>query len=122
MSEKKYYLKNKDLYNEVVRCKELGLKQPSPELTRMFILLGNRIISKMYYESKEDNEDCFQNGILDLLKYWDRFDPKYLNAFAYYTQIFKNGMAKGWNRIHPKKNLYNVSIDSFTNEGGVHSL
>ena len=117
----KYYISNKEMYAEVVRCKKAGLEQASPKLVDMFILLGQRIQSKMYYNNPQDKLDCFQNGIEHLLKNWKKFDTEYKNPFAYYTQTFKNGMAAGWNKIHPKSSLQNISLEG-DEESGIHTL
>lgn len=125
MKKHNYYLSNKDLYDEVVRCKKLGLMEPSPKLMKMFIILGQKIQSKMFYENQDDKMDCFQQGILDLINNWSKFNIVYKNPFAYYTQIFKNGMGKGWNLIHPKRNLQNISLNVSTDEdssSGIHTL
>lgn len=122
--EKKYYLSNKELRGEVMRCQELGLEQPSEKLMEMFMLLGKRIIRKMYYDNPSDYHDCLNAGFENMLKYWKKYNPYYPNAFAYYTQIFKTGMAKGWNELHPKRYKGNISLDANINdeEGGIHSL
>lgn len=101
MPRKKNYLNNKDLYNEIVKSKELDKLTPTAE--KMFILLAERTINKLTYVSGDDRNDCLQFALLDLLKYWRNFNPKYPNAFAYFTEIAKRGYAKGWNKIHPVK-------------------
>ena len=63
----------------------------------------------------------------DLLKYWRGFNPKYKNAFAYFTEIAKRGFAKGWNKIYPKKYHGTMSLDGFSTgggetEGGIYSI
>jgi DNA-directed RNA polymerase specialized sigma subunit len=94
------YLRNKDLREEVIRCKEAG--EISPELTQMFILLANKIANKFYYIDRRDREDNIQNALLELCSKYDKFNPeKSDNAFAYMTQVAKNGFARGWNELHP---------------------
>jgi hypothetical protein len=77
----------------------------------MFVLLAERTIRKLSYLDGEDRQDCMQFALLDLLKYWQNFNPKYKNAFAYFTEIAKRGYAKGWNKIHPTKYKNTMSID-----------
>lgn len=92
------YLTNKELYYQVVVSKAQGKR--TKELDRMFLILGKNIIKKMSYKSLEDKEDCLHTGLLDLYMRWYRFDEeRFENAFAYYTEIFKRGMAKGFNSI-----------------------
>ena len=112
---KKNYLNNKDLYNEIVKSKELDKLTPTAE--KMFILLAERTINKLTYVSGDDRNDCLKFALLDLLKYWRNFNPKYPNAFAYFTEIAKRGYAKGWNKIHPVKYKNTMSIDRVNTSG-----
>lgn len=97
------YLKNADLLEEIRRSKQQG--KLTDKAVRMFILLANKSSEKLKYKNPDDREDCISSAIEDLLRYWDRFDEtKSTNAFAFYTQISKNGFAKGW------KKLYNPEI------------
>ena len=112
---KKNYLNNKDLYNEIVKSKELDKLTPTAE--KMFILLAERTINKLTYVSGDYRNDCLQFALLDLLKYWRNFNTKYPNAFAYFTEIAKRGYAKGWNKIHPVKYKNTMSIDRVNTSG-----
>lgn len=109
MAKTKNYLNNKDLYDEIVKSKEQGTLTRDAE--NMLILLAERTIRKMVYVDSADRDDCLQFALLDLLKYWKNFNPKYTNAFAYFTEIAKRGYAKGWNKIHPTKYKDTMSID-----------
>lgn len=124
MPRKKNYLNNKDLYNEIVKSKEQG--QLTREAEKMLILLAERAIRKMTYVDSADRDDCLQFALLDLLKYWKNFNPKYTNAFAYFTEIAKRGYAKGWNKIHPQKYKDTMSIDRAGakpgEEGGIFTI
>jgi hypothetical protein len=115
---KKNYLNNKDLYDEIVKSKEQDRLTPTAE--KMLIMLAERAINRMQYLREEDREDCLQFALLDLLKYWKNFNPKYPNAFAYFTEIAKRGYAKGWNKIYPVKYKNTLSLDrtsGFDEEG-----
>jgi len=125
VAKKKNYLNNKDLYNELVKSKEQDKLTPTAE--KMFILLAERTINKLTYVSEDDRNDCLQFALLDLLKYWRNFNPKYPNAFAYFTEIAKRGYAKGWNKIHPVKYKNTMSMDrvntgGYDNEGGMFNI
>jgi len=109
MAKNKNYLNNKDLYDEVVKSKEDGKLTKKAE--DMFVILAERTIRKLNYVNEDDRQDCLQFALLDLIKYWKNFDPKYKNAFAYFTQVAKRGYAKGWNKIHPNKYKNTMSID-----------
>ena len=87
MPRKKNYLNNRDLYDQIVLSLEADKLTPDAE--KMLILLAERAIRKLVYLNEDDKHDCMQFAILDLLKYWRNFNPKYTNAFAYFTEICK---------------------------------
>lgn len=121
----KNYLNNKDLYAEIVKSKEQDKLTPTAE--KMLILLAERAILKMKYVNDDDRDDCLQFALLDLLKYWRNFNPKYPNAFAYFTEIAKRGYAKGWNKIHPQKYKNTLSLDrkgysDNDHDGGIYTI
>lgn len=94
----------------------------------MLELLAKETIKKMRYWSHDDKMDCMQAGLLDMHENWHNFnEEKSVNAFAYFTEIFKRGLAKGFNQIYKKKGdnenqIKLVSIEG-SNEGqGLHSL
>ncbi len=121
------YLSNKELYVEIIISKAQG------RLTRraqgMLELLAKRTIKKMRYWNNDDRLDCYQSGLVDMFDNWYNFnEEKSKNAFAYFTEIFKRGIAKGFNELYKKKGAddnYPVrmfSIDS-SNEGqGMHNI
>ena len=111
---KKNYLNNRDLYDQLVISKDQDAL--TKEAEKMLILLAERTINKMRYVNEDDRMDCLQFAVLDLLKYWRNFNPKYTNAFAYFTEIAKRGYAKGWNKIHPQKYKGTLSIDKSGNQ------
>ena len=98
------YVKNADLMRAIMESKEKGVL--TPETIAMFYLMINGISKKMAYKDPEDKADCMAFAMEDLCKYWNRFDPaKSNNPFAYYTQIAKNGFAKGWKRSIRQRHL-----------------
>lgn len=120
------YLNNKDLYVEIIISKAQGKLTKNAE--RMLELLAKKTIKKMKYWSNDDKLDCYQSGILDMFQNWYNFnEEKSVNAFAYFTEIFKRGLAKGFNEIYKKKgDSYNqikiLSIESSNDGQGLHSL
>jgi hypothetical protein len=109
--ENKYYINNRDFTNEIIRCKHGRLNEEtqyqhkigelSPKAIEYFILLANRAVLKLTFSNPLDKEDCIQSAMLDLLRYWKNFnEEKSNNAFAYFTQIVKNGYAKEYKKIH----------------------
>jgi hypothetical protein len=116
------YVNNKELFAEICKC--LPAKKLSPTAEKMLMLIAERAIGKLTYADEMDKEDCIAFAKLELMRYWDRFNPtKSKNAFAYYTQIAKHGYAKGWNILHPAKYAGTVSITSRNDEtDGIFSL
>jgi len=103
------YVKPKELYDEI--CVSLKDKKLTKKAETMLILIAKRANRRLSYDNPMDREDCICFAILDLLKYWDRFKPeKSSNAFSFYTQIAKNGYAKGWNKLHPGKYKGTISL------------
>lgn len=101
-----HYINNKDFTNAIIASKVDG------ELNKFaidcFIALANRAVDRLYFKDPRDREDCIQSAILDCLKYWRSFDEtksETPNAFAYFTQMCKNGYAKEWKKIHKKTGL-----------------
>jgi hypothetical protein len=117
---KKDYLNNKDFYDEIVKSKEQDKLTPTAE--KMLMLLAERAITKMKYVDQDDKKDCLAFAMLDLLKYWRGFNPKYKNAFAYFTEIAKKGYAKGWNKLYPKKYSGTISINGGMDSEGIYSI
>lgn len=100
------YINNREFTSEIIQCKQTG--QLSKYVIFCFDKLANRAVDRLYFRDPRDREDCVQSAILDCLKYWQSFDEtksKCPNAFAYFTQICKNGYAKEWKKIHRKTGL-----------------
>lgn len=115
MARRKNYLNNRDLYDEIV--KSLEQDKLTQKAEKMLMLLAERVISRMYYHNPDDKHDCLQNAYLSLFKNWRKFNPVFTNAFAYFTQITKIGLADGWNKIHPAKTKGTISLDRINTEG-----
>jgi len=102
----KHYINNKEFTEEIIKCKGTG--ELSNFAIQCFISLANRAVDRLYFNDPRDREDCIQSALLDCLKYWKSFDEtkaEVPNAFAYFTQMCKNGYAKEWKRIHKKTGL-----------------
>lgn len=132
----KFYINNKDFTAEIIRCKygllneETGYQHKagelSPKAINYFMLLANRAIQKLSFSNPLDREDCIQSALLDLLRYWQNFnEEKSNNAFAYFTQIAKNGYAKEYKKIHKHigkgEKIEFVSL-SFSGESEIFSI
>jgi hypothetical protein len=100
------YINNREFTDEIIRCNKIG--KLSEFAVKCIMTLANRAVSRLYFRDPRDKEDCIQSAILDCLKYWQGFDETVSlkpNAFAYFTQICKNGYAKEWKKIHRKNGL-----------------
>lgn len=101
---KKQYIKNKELYEEVVRCKQTG--QMSDLLARAFIQIAERYSTKPNFIAYTYREDMVGEAIVQLCKGWDKFNPeKTTNAFSYYTQITHNAFIQFLNKERKQRNV-----------------
>jgi len=123
----KNYLNNRDFYTAI--CESKDQDKLTRDAEKMLILLAEKAINRLRFVNDDDRADCLQFAILDLLKYWRNFNPKYTNAFAYFTEIAKRGYAKGWNKLHPLKYKGTISLDRTGNGdsdgeggGGIYSI
>lgn len=105
------HVKNKDLREALVKSKDQN--ELTKEALDMFILMANKFSTKFKYIYTEDREDCISFAIMDCYMYWRGYNPeKSANAFAYITQIIKNGFAKGWRKLYgnmPKSKKISIS-------------
>lgn len=120
-----HYINNKDFTEEIIKCKNEG--ELSKFAIDCFISLANRAVDRLYFQDYRDREDCIQSALLDCLKYWKSFDEtksENPNAFAYFTQMCKNGYAKEWKKIHKKTGLDKEDKLEFIslNTGGESSI
>lgn len=111
------YVKNKDLREELIQSKENG--ELTPEAIRMMMLMAERFGAKLTYVYEADKQDCMAFAIMDCYQYWRGYNPIYPNAFAYITQIIKNGYAKGWRKLYGKMPL---SKKISVNQNNIYSL
>ena len=122
----KHYLNNKELYIEIIISKAQGRLTRNAE--KMLEILAKKTIKKMRYYSNDDKLDCYQSGLLDMFENWYNFnEDKSINAFAYFTEIFKRGLAKGWNNLYKKKGdnehqIKLISINGANDGNGLHSI
>jgi DNA-directed RNA polymerase specialized sigma24 family protein len=118
IKEKKKYLSNKDLYIEIIVSKAQG--RLTPRAAQMLILLGKKLQTRMYYRDADDKKDCLQEAMLSVFRLWYNFDEmKGENAFAYYSEIIKRGLAQGWNKTHKTKgaDVDIISLTAYDNDG-----
>ena len=116
-----YYINPKELLEEI----QISIE--NKKLTKlaetMLIKIAYKANDKLSYDNPQDKEDCISSALLELFRYWDRFDiKKTTNAFAYYTQIAKNGYVKGWRQIHPIKKQGNISLSRANDSEGLYNI
>jgi len=114
-----HYVKNKELRIQIQLSKDASVC--TPELMDMFFLMSKGLSHRFTYKCSDDKEDAVMAGVEDAWKYFWSYDPeKSPNAFAYVTQIIKNGMAKSIRTFydpHYKFDRYiQVSLDN------IHSI
>lgn len=116
--KKKKYLSNKDLYIEIIVSKAQG--RLTHRASVMLMLLGKNLQKKMYYKDSDDKKDCLQEAMLSVFRLWYNFDEgKGDNAFAYYSEVIKRGLAQGWNKQHKTKgaDVEIISLTGYSQDG-----
>lgn len=94
------YLKNKELLAEVIYCRDASIIA-SAKLVDMYYMIAENL-SHTYKFSDDDRKDAIQQAVIDCYRYSHNFDPCIgTNAFAYFTQIAKNGFNKSIRVLHP---------------------
>ena len=111
------YVKNKELREELITSKAKG--ELTPKAIDMFMLMARRFGEKLTYVFEADRDDCMAFAIMDCYQYWRGYNPEYPNAFAYITQIIKNGYAKGYRKLYGKMPL---SKKISVNQNNIYSL
>lgn len=113
------YIDQKKLLQEIIKSKEQN--ELTPSALGMLILIANEVSKVLKYKYEEDKKDCVAFAVEDLIRYWRNFDPqKSNNAFAYYTQIAKNGLAKGWKKLRGR--TQNIKIININEEQGLSNI
>lgn len=112
------YIDDDELFYEVRLSQGKGILTEKAQ--KMFILIAKNVILKKraYYQDTMYYDDCLQEGILQMLLNWHKFNgQKYSMALPYFTELFKRGMAAGYNRAMGKTRnkctIEFVSINKF---------
>lgn len=121
------YLDDNELFYEIVLSKGRGFLTKKAE--RMFILIGENMIRRKnnMYKTQDDKNDCLQTGLLYMFEKWMNFnEKKYKLALPYFSEIFKRGMAQGYNDLTNKKTnqerVTMISLDSCNDGEGYHNI
>jgi hypothetical protein len=114
------YISGKDFYKEMVISKAKGIL--TKEAQDGIYLIAKNLSGKFGYKDPEWRKDCLQEGLLMAYKYWMKFEEeRSTNAFGYFTEIIKRGMASGFNKVS-KNYETNVSIEGFYEDGGIMNI
>lgn len=100
------YITNKELYNELIFCRDASITH-TDKLINMFTIISTKYANGLNFKRNTDRNDVIQGGIIDAFTYWHNWDPsKSSNAFAYITQIIKNGQLKTLKKLYPSKVIF----------------
>ena len=103
------YVQPEELKAEVLISLERG--ELTPRAIEMFQLMAKEMSKKFRYKDEEDRKDCIAFAMMDVVRYWRSYNPeKSKDPFAYFTQMIKNGFAKGWRKLHPLSSGEKVSL------------
>ena len=106
-----HFVSNAELRDEIIKSKELN--ELTPRAVELLMRMANEASKRLKYRDEEDRKDCIAFALMDVVKYWRSFNPeKSSNPFSYFTQMIKNGFAKGWRKLHPISSLDQVSISN----------
>jgi len=113
--------------NEKELLEEIKLSKIQDKLTPKAIELLRRMVKEtnrtMRYKNYMDKQDCMARAELDVLLYWRSFNsdhPK-ANVFSYFTQMIKNGFAKGLNELYPEIRE-KITVVSISEEDGIYNI
>lgn len=105
------YVDPQEFKTEILLSKEKD--ELTPRAVEMLMLMAREASKKLKYKDEEDRKDCIAFALMDVVKYWRSYNPEKSNyPFAYYTQIIKNGFAKGWKKLHPLSSTAKVSLSN----------
>jgi len=111
-----YYVKPLELKEEIL--KSINDDELTKKALHMLMLMVKNMSRKFSYKYEEDRKDCQAFALLDIARYWRGFDPEKSNyPFSYYSQMIKNGLAKGIKKVRPKSetDVIRISGDEMFN-------
>jgi len=123
---RKPYLSAKEFYEEIMISKEKD--ELTPKAAKMMIAIANGVLSKKRYSNPSDRDDCLQQALYQMFLKWRNFNTAYSNnAFAFFTEIAKRGMAAGYQHLYkkrgdPNKNVKVVSYHSQNDGEGMFNI
>ena len=103
-----HYLTSEEIRNELQICHLKG--KITIKFIEMMTLMVDRIQRPFPYTCKEDKEDVRSHAIEKMLTKWKKCDVDRPNLFSFFTQVIKNDLYAGWNKI--SKGKADVSYDA----------
>lgn len=120
------YITNDELYEELKKSKEQN--ELTKKAVELFMLLSKKFTDSLPFNDEFLREEACSQATMDLIMYWRSFKPdEYTNAFAYFTQITKNGSAKGFNKAYKfgkkfKGKIIRLSGGRSTDDGEIYTM
>jgi hypothetical protein len=106
---KKFYLTNKDFYDEYIVSYNQG--KPTNKLIKMFELIATNYSSKFNNLCELDKNSCINYAVSEAYLKWKTFDiEKPESIFSFFTQVIKNDLTISYKNIMRNSHL-NISID-----------
>jgi DNA-directed RNA polymerase specialized sigma subunit len=118
------YVKNKELYEELLKSKENDNKV-SEKLGKYFYLIAKNLSNKSNFTGYTWKDEMISEAVFTCVKYFKNFNPeKSTNAFAYITQICYNAFIIYIKKqkkhsdikqiLYDKKNIINDNESKYT--------
>ena len=117
--KKKRYCKNSQMLDELTKYHETDVM--SDELGQMFIDISTRLCGHSWFRNYPQyvKDDLVSAALEKMVKAGDRFDMKYKNPFAYFTQVafnaFRQTCMKYYKHINIRRKIamnYYISAES----------
>jgi DNA-directed RNA polymerase specialized sigma subunit len=94
------YLDKEKFKKDVLESLEKGYL--TDEAAKGMLLIAKHLTTKFTYKNPMDRDDCIGAAMLEVCKYWNRYNPKESPyPFSFFTTMITNGLAKGWGKINP---------------------
>jgi len=101
-------LPNREMYKEMMKCKETG--SISDTLGEMFLTISRQIVERMNLPEKF-KDDAIATGTSHACHHWIRFDPsKTSNALAYMIYVMKSGHTQSIHRDQKYASQITLSV------------
>ena len=96
------YVNNKDLYDALVAYRLSNFNPNTKDakyIGEALLLIATKLATKPRFMSYSYKDEMIMDGMYDCMLYGvHKFDPKYTNPFAYFTQIIKQAFYRKINK------------------------